>query len=354
MKKVVNRSQVNPSKPLVSVVMPNYNTPEPYLRRAIESVLAQTYPAFELIIIDDASTGDDVAIIQSYHDSRIVLLRNETNRHVAYTLNRGLDIAKGAYIARMDSDDICLPRRIEKQVAFLQRHHEIDILCAQARKFGARSGVIASHMTNASYTITELFFGCPIVHPTVMFRASFIRQHALRYQDSLDYRAAEDYELWSRCAWLGSIREYPRIVLEYRVHDRQVSAASDGLQHMGTRRVRATQLERLGIVPDEREALMHDRFCSVTLTPDFALPEIERWALRLLEANERLGAFPRRFFSRSVIQRFFVMSVKALLSRQTTFGELVRLGLMRRALSPILYFGYFRRFLFSKRLNRVI
>ncbi len=335
-------------------MMPNYNTPEPYLRRAIESILSQTYTNIELIIIDDASIGNDVDVISSYKDSRITLLRNEINRHIAYTMNRGMDAAKGEYICRMDSDDISLPRRIERQVRFMRRRHDIDILCAQARIFGKKAGVFAPHLTNPEHMRTEIFFGCPIVHPTVMFRTSFINQYSLRYEDSLDYRAAEDYEFWSRNASLGRICEYPHVLLQYRVHDLQISSASSGKQLDSARRIRADQLHLLGIVPDDREALIHVSFCTESANPDVGLAEIEAWACRLLAANGQHHVFPRGYFKHTVVQRYFVSAIKHLLARRVTVRQLMRLRLSRSMLFPVYFPGYLMRFLFSRRLNRVI
>jgi hypothetical protein len=339
-------------KPLVSVVMPSYNTPEEYLRRAIESVLSQTHPNLELIVVDDGSTAGDADIVRSYADSRVVLLKNEVNRHVAATLNRGLEIARGQYIARMDSDDICLPHRIEAQVAFMERHPDIDIVCAQARLFGARDGVFGPRVTNPARMRTELFFNCGVVHPTVMFRAGFIRQHGLRYEESLDYRAAEDYEMWVRCADLGNMAEYPHILLNYRVHAGQVSVAAGSRQQVSTLRVRTQQLARLGIKPDEHGMAVHDQLCTGSPGEGISPEETAAWAQHLLDANARLYAYPPRLFARTIIQRFLIVMVKLLRSRRAAFGALLRLPLMRRALNPIRYPGYLAHFLFSKRFNR--
>ncbi len=340
--------------PLVSVVMPNYNTPEPYLRCAIESILSQTYTNLEFIIIDDASTGNDVEVISSYSDSRIKLLRNDVNRHIAYTMNRGLRVAQGDYIARMDSDDISLPHRIEEQVRFMERRRDIDILCAQARFFGNREGVFAPHLTHPEHMRTEIFFGCTVVHPTVMFRATFIWRYSLQYTDNLNYRAAEDYELWSRIAYLGGFCEYPRVLLHYRVHKLQISSASSGKQRSSTRQIRADHLRLFGIVPSEHEAVLHDSFCTDSAAAGIKLSETEAWARRLLAGNAKTGMFPHRYFKHTVIQRYFVTAVKHLLSRRVTLRDLLKLPLTRKMLCPLYFPGYLRRFAFSKRFNRVI
>src|SRR5215472_9201923 len=100
--------------------MPVYNG-EKHLREAIDSILSQTFRDFEFLIINDGSTDGSVEIIASYRDPRILLVHNEKNLGLIATLNRGMDLARGEYITRMDCDDISLPRRLEKQVAFMER-----------------------------------------------------------------------------------------------------------------------------------------------------------------------------------------------------------------------------------------
>jgi len=338
------------NKPLVSVVMCNYNTKEEYLRSAIESVLRQTYGHFEFIIVDDASTGNDVEVIRSYRDPRIILLQNERNRRTAYSANRGLALAKGEYIARMDADDIALPYRLEKQVAYMEQHRDIDILCAQARFFGSREGVFAPNLTQPDRMKTALFFTCPIVNPTVMFRASFIRKHGIRYDESA---MAEDYELWSRCIPIAKICEYPHVLLHYRVHAAQISAVSHSLQTESANKVREKMLSWLGVIPSQHEMMVHYLFCTDTVSPDVSLQETEAWARRLLQANDEHNVFPRRLFTHEVIECFFVAAVKHLLQKRVTLGDILRMNLMRKALSPRHYGGYIQRFLFSRRLKGV-
>ncbi|MFZ5975654.1 MAG: glycosyltransferase [Bacillota bacterium] len=344
---------MNKDEPLVSVVMPNYNTPEEYLRRAIESVLGQTYKNIEFIIVDDASTGSDVEIIKSYNDNRMVLLQNESNRHISFSLNRGFGAARGEYVARMDSDDICLPRRLEKQVRFMQRRNDIDVLCTRAEFFGDKKGVYATGIRNPEHMKTEVFFGCPIIHPSVMFRASFLREHSALYSTGSDYKAAEDYELWSRCAFTGRIFEYPQVLLKYRMHARQVSTATRKLQDENANNVRRNMLFKLGIKPDPHEMDVHFYFCIEAVSPDIFLSETESWANRLLQANEQYRAFDERCFRKAVMQHFLVTAVKTLHQKRAGLRQVMRYRLMKKAMSPVYYPGYIKRYLFSKRLNRL-
>ena len=121
--------------PAVSVLMPVYNV-EKYIGEAIESILNQTFNDFEFIIIDDASTDNTVSVIEKFSDNRIKLIRNETNIKLAASLNKGLRIAQGKYIARMDGDDISLPHRFQKLYEFLENNPSVDICGSAMRVFG--------------------------------------------------------------------------------------------------------------------------------------------------------------------------------------------------------------------------
>ena len=107
--------------PLVSILMPVYNS-EKYLREAIKSILNQTFTNFELIIINDGSTDNSLKIIKSFKDNRIKIIKNKGNLGLIKTLNKGIDLAQGKYIARMDADDIAMPKRLEKQIAFFNEN----------------------------------------------------------------------------------------------------------------------------------------------------------------------------------------------------------------------------------------
>lgn len=340
--------------PLVSVVMCNYNTKEEQLRSAIQSILSQTFGNFEFIIIDDASTENDVEIINSYADPRIKLLRNDINHHVSYTANRGLELAQGKYIARMDSDDICLPTRLEEQVGYMQKHPDVDVLYAQAKLIGNREGIFAPGFKQSDLVKVNLFFGCPIVNPTVMLRASFVEKHHLRYDTGTDFKAAEDYELWSRCISSATIHEYPKVLIHYRVHPTQISTLTRDKQIESANRVRRRMLDWIKIVPDQHEMAVHYAFCTDSVSPQVTLAETESWAQRLLDGNRSHKVFNQRFFKNEVVQHFFVLAVKSIAQKRISLGQALKLPIMRQALSPVNYYRYFRRFLFSKRLNRVI
>ena len=113
--------------PTISVVMAVWNG-GPFLRAAVDSILHQEFEDFEFIIVDDGSTDNTAAVLNAYEDRRIVRMKNPANLGLAQSLNRGLDVARGTYVARQDADDISLPDRFAKQLAFLNNHREIGIL----------------------------------------------------------------------------------------------------------------------------------------------------------------------------------------------------------------------------------
>ncbi len=202
---------------MISVIMPVYNG-EKYLREAIDSILSQTYSDFEFIIINDCSTDSTEEIILSYSDNRIVYIKNEKNMGVAATLNRGLDIAKGEYIARMDADDISLPKRFEKQIGFMEKHKNVAVCGTWVEFFGAANSVFKNPISKEETKVSLLFNSC-IAHPTAMIRTNI----AQCYKYDSEYEGLEDYELWYRISLEYDITNIPDVLLKYRIHKEQVT-----------------------------------------------------------------------------------------------------------------------------------
>ena len=179
-------------KPLISVVMSTYNRSskgEYLLSKAIESILNQTEKNFEFIIINDGSSDDTANILTEFQkkDSRIIILTNHGNKGLVYSLNRGLKISKGKYIARMDDDDFSLPERFQKQVAFLEKNKHIT-----ATGCSFQNGVI--YPTNPIAAKIKTFWNVPVIHPCAMIRNDFIRKNKIQYTNS--FPNAEDMPFW--------------------------------------------------------------------------------------------------------------------------------------------------------------
>ena len=211
--------------PKISVVMPAYNA-EKYIAEAIDSILGQTYEDFEFIIINDCSTDRTEQIILSYDDPRIVYLKNERNSGVAVTLNRGLAVAQGEYIARMDADDISLPKRFEKQITLLREDPSIAICGTGIIVFGKDvDSQKRLFSRDPDITKIELLFTPCVAHPTVLMRKGVLGTNNLEYP--VDLEGSEDYGLWWEVAKYGNIVSLQECLLKYRVHPNQVTKNSD-------------------------------------------------------------------------------------------------------------------------------
>lgn len=205
-------------KPLVTVFMPVYNS-EQYLKEAIESIINQTYKNLELLLVDDGSTDSSVDIINSFSDERIRLIKNKQNMGIPFTRNVGLKEANGKYIAIMDSDDIALPTRIEKQVEFMEKNKHIDAAGSYYYQFGGKfmKKVKSPFIRSDELKIMLLFYN-PIANPSVILRKETFEKYKLRY--NLDFFVAQDYEMWSQIIKVGNLCIIPEYLLKYRFgHD---------------------------------------------------------------------------------------------------------------------------------------
>ena len=192
----------SPEVSSLSVLMSVYNG-RPYLNKAIESILKQTYCDFEFIIIDDASTDGSRGLLKQWadQDERIRLIFHDENRGLGYSLNEGVRKSRGKWVARMDADDISFLDRFERQVKYLNAHPDVDILSGCAIDFDEDGNPLRLRQVPPSHEdIIQLLWTIPIIHPAVIFRRDAILE-AGSY--SPDLRRRQDYDLWFRCAAEG-------------------------------------------------------------------------------------------------------------------------------------------------------
>lgn len=181
--------------PLISVILPVFNG-EKYLRAAIDSILSQTMRDFELLVINDGSTDGSRAVVESHYDDRIKLVNNQSNMGLIASLNKGIELARGKYLARMDADDISHRERFEKQVELMEKE-SADICGSHWLVISEAGKLIEAKIMPLSREAFILFlmYSVPFAHGSVMMRASFVRAHALKYGS---VKFAEDYDLWVR------------------------------------------------------------------------------------------------------------------------------------------------------------
>ena len=240
--------------PKISVVMPVYNR-EQYLRESIESILNQTFTDFEFIIVDDQSTDSSWQIIQEYanKDSRIVPLKNTDEKGCWSARNFGWNLAKGKYMAIMDSDDIALPERLQKEFDFMEQHPDVDICGAWMKTFGLDCDRIISTPLNYEEIKDAMFFSNQMAQPTVMIRHISFETLHVRYTNNV----AEDYELWCRIIDKFKFANIPKVLLLYRVHNEQIGSAKKSEQDNNANIVRMKNLSTIGINLSEQETQIY-------------------------------------------------------------------------------------------------
>ncbi len=191
-----------------------------YLRESIESILSQTMVDFEFIIINDGSTDNTEEIILGYNDHRIVYVKNEINLKLIESLNKGLSLSRGKYIARMDDDDISLPHRFKIQFDYMENNPEIAVTSTGFIVFDEHRSRIMAPEINPEEVKVELLFSNPVRHSAVMIRNDLLKKNKIKYE--LDYPHSEDYHLWTQIAPLAKIAILPSIAMKCRSHPQSI------------------------------------------------------------------------------------------------------------------------------------
>ncbi|KAA5544220.1 glycosyltransferase [Adhaeribacter rhizoryzae] len=272
--------------PLVSVLMPVYNA-EKYLAEAIESILNQTYPHFELLLLNDGSTDASAAIIGRYHDNRLRVMHSPENIGLIAQLNKGLALATGQYIARMDADDISLPNRLEKQVGFMEAHPEVGILGSAINHFKHNKIIYTETFALEHDKIKSfLIFDTPFAHPAVIMRRQVLLANNLSYQPQ--YQAAEDYKFWLDMLLVTQGANLAEPLLLYRDSGTQVSKQHQSLQVTNAGKIRAEAFQLLSLQLTPEEFNYHNQLWYHPWEPnELFFSQAINWFTYLLEANNK-------------------------------------------------------------------
>ena len=235
-----------PNAPLVSVLLAVHNG-EPYVRTALASVLRQTMADLELIVVDDASSDATPGIIAGLDDPRLRVLRNEEQLGLASSLNRGLDEARGRYVARLDADDVALPGRLDKQLQRIRTAPKVAVVGSGVMELdsGGRLGTFHLMPTGPTAVRWAALFSSPFFHPTVLVERDVLERYELRYD--VGFAESEDYELWTRLLEVADGDNVSAPLVLYRVHEGQASQRRRELQRELQLRVARGRIA--GIVP---------------------------------------------------------------------------------------------------------
>jgi len=328
------------SCPKVSVLMPVYNG-EKYLRKAIESILNQNYGNFELIIINDGSTDYTKDIILSYADGRIKYVENEKNIGLIGTLNKGLQLAIGKYIARMDCDDISLPDRLRKQVQFMEENEHVCICGAWIRFIGNAEDRVVKYPVRHEDIKCKMLFSNPIAHPTAMMRVEFLRNNNLKYED---FKYAEDYELWSRCIKKCQMHNIPEVLLEYRITPTSITHSKGQELKETVKKIFAKMVHEMNLDFDEDMFWVHRAIGDeISLKEISEIRRVRKYLHCLMEANDKTKLFPQKEFRKTLSDYWYIMCAKYEGKFGEAFLEYIRSPFKKR---PIIFYRllkYYKR-----------
>ncbi|MEM0994242.1 MAG: glycosyltransferase family 2 protein [Bacteroidota bacterium] len=276
-------------KPMISILTPAYNR-EKYIGEAIESVQIQAVKDWEMIIIDDGSTDQTVEIVKAYQakDQRIILLQNPKNMGISATRNHGLKQVKGKYIAMLDSDDVCLPKRFEQQIPFLESHPEVGVLGAWAEHIGTSNHQFTPEQNDAQLRARSLY-RCPMVHSSTIIRTAIVQAENLRYNEQ--YPASNDYDFWVQALPHCQFHNLPEYLVQYRRHDQNISVTHRGDQkkyRVASSRLAFKHILNWDIVPQRHESLFN-----VLTTATIKAIELDQIEQTMIEMLNRAAKHPK-------------------------------------------------------------
>ncbi|MDE2322411.1 MAG: glycosyltransferase family 2 protein [candidate division NC10 bacterium] len=291
--------------PRVTVLIPVYNR-EKYVAAAIESILVQSFTNFELLLIDDGSTDDSVEVLQSYTtDPRVRLVCNEHNLGIPKTRNRGIDLACGEYIAMLDSDDWAYPTRLEKQVAFLDRHSDFAVVGAWATEMDETGRSLSRdkrRFVSPGELQSRLLFRCSLCTSSIMTRKAILQDYGYREQ----YAVCEDFDLFVRVAKHYKLGNLPETLVRKRTHAGNIGREKAQLTKAKNQEIASAQLTELGVTFTATDLERHfvlPHMTRLQFTPDREYLEwTDAWLQKLQKVNHRVLRYPAQAFTRLVGQ----------------------------------------------------
>ena len=298
------------NNPLVSIVFTSYNHLE-FLKQAIESILNQTFSNFEFIIINDGSTDESDKIIRSYDDSRIIYQSNSCNSGLIATLNVGISLSRGKYIARMDADDISYRNRFSIQYDYLEKNENV-VLCGSWAKIidsnGKESGRI-KRINSHQLLRANMLFTTPFIHPSVMIRTESIKKE--KFSENAIH--CEDLELWLRLSLNTNnlFANIPKYLLKYRIHEKNISVEFNDFQLEHRKEILKPYIESFIPLNSIEDELTHfSLFQSKPLTKK-EKARVKDWISKLVAANKEQNIFQSYALNALLFSRWIIICSKS-------------------------------------------
>jgi glycosyltransferase involved in cell wall biosynthesis len=297
--------------PKVTVFMAVYNRADT-VRHAIESVLAQTFRDFELLAIDDGSKDASVEIVRSIQDDRIRLVVHETNQGTPRTRNHGLELARGRYLAILDSDDYAYPTRLERQVRYLDENPEVAAVGSWAVGTNRRGQTrrLLVRVTEPRDIRARIPFVSCFKNPTMTARTDVLRRFGYR----AEFPICQDIDLWARISSKHALANLPAFLVRYRGGGG--SHSDPELTRQMRMRVIRDCLNELGIAYTDEEVALHESLRNTRrLRADrVVLDRVQDWLERLVAANRTARCYPEPEFTEAAAERWLLANLAALRS----------------------------------------
>jgi glycosyltransferase involved in cell wall biosynthesis len=289
---------MNPPK--ITVFMAAYNA-EKYIRKAISSILQQSFEDFELLIVNDGSTDDTVAEVQAFDDPRIRLIHNTSNQGLVFTRNRALEEARGEFIAVLDSDDIAVPERLQLQYEFMEQHPEVALCSGHAALIDAQGALTGQQfIVPTDFVNMEVFFGNPFINPAAMFRADILRE----FDGYRDFAPAEDFDFFVRVSEKYPVANLDHLLVYYRVHNQNTSAIKPAETRAIETAILKDMYNRWGMSVDDRFLDLHYLLFSKSYHA-IGFSDILKVVTTLKLANESSPQFLARDFEAVIFNKWY-------------------------------------------------
>ena len=291
------------NSPTISVIMSAYNA-EVFIQEAVDSVLNQTFQDFEFIVFDDCSQDRTIKILNSYEDSRIKLIANETNRGLTRNLITGMQIARGQYVARMDADDICLPNRFKHQLDYFTQHPEISVLGSAVTFFEGNDYEFIGYQPETHDEIkVTLLLEFTMLHPSIMMRKTDFDEHGLTYDAA--FECSQDHDLWTRAIQKLRFANMHEPLLRMRNHSGKIGIQHKSQQEELSNTIRLRQINELQVRYTKAEidafnlaSGMVNKFSAQQLNP------LESIYLRIIQANKICNIYNHKILQEQIATKY--------------------------------------------------
>ena len=317
--------------PLLSIIIPVYNA-EKYIAESIQSVFDQTFTDWELIIINDGSTDNSEKIINSFSDRRIKYFKNDKNKGIVYSRNRGINEASGDFIGMLDADDIAHKEKFEKQINFLINNPQYGMVGTWARfidENGKRLKGGWKLKADAEKIPSIMLFKNYFLQSAVLYKKECIKNY--KFTEGFDI--LEDYLIWYQIIKDYKAWNLPYYLVDYRVHPGGVTKKYDNQRREKEKKVFQIQLKNFGIDASRQEIDMHLALRDGAPVQNLEnLKNIEKWLIKLLQTNCKTNVYNTDIFPKVVFERWL---------KVCKLGNFNKLKLFRYCISSKITTTYF-------------